>query len=575
MLKRGSRTLNSQDYLYVKRGICFPTCVATNLYVKESAHRSCLARLLLYLTSLFTSNNKQKTLTRSFTTYPRAQSPTSRTLLDTLPNNHTTSPTMGDSDNNSSSTESNDPHTPQHAAPHRPTNAARTLTAPSKLPKPRPISAPRFSLSPSHPGTQSSPAVPTTPLDWGEDWSRLSEEIKRRSPAVDMSSRPSAEQDSLFEGEESESASDDDEVLPKVAAIPVEEAARALQSAISFEATFGDSETREGESGDVEQSATSLSATSEDGEQKTVAILQPSTPEHVEGSASDRRRKQAECNDRQVGLHEAVAKVLRFDTNTNCHGPGSGQSVLQDSPIMLGESPASSTRAAKSTKNTYVPLSQTQCSPTTTIKTLAVTPRSAKEKKNADDPSSQIILRGLIRDAHREMMYFTLSHERFSLDDLRQGLGFAFSMLQAAHSKLAILAVLHDDMTDLSEAQLRSWMAQIDHIHPQTRHEPRMFVMFESLSSGEIRVALAEVVQSRLIVEDEVKQMKASLNWRLSELESNEESSRWLAVWVESLQNEHAGTAKGLLGDDEAEWDAIFTAIMAVTVVGFYLCIRG
>ena len=337
----------------------------------------------------------------------------------------------------------------------------------------------------------------------------MSAEIKRRSPAVDMSSRPSAEQDSLFEGEEPESESGDDEVLPKVAVIPVEEAARALQSAISFEATFGDSEAREGESGGAEQSTTSLSATSEGQEHETVATLQPSTHEDVVGSGSDQRSKQAECNDRQVGLHEAVAKVLRFDT----------KSVLQDSPTMLGES-----RAAKSTKNTDVPVSQTQRSPTTTIKSLVGTARSAKEKRSTDDPSSQIILRGLIRDAHREMMYFTLSHERFSLDDLRQGLGFAFSMLQAAHSKLAILAVLHDDMTDLSAAQLRGWMAQIDHIHPQSRHEPRMFVMFESSSSGEIRVALAEVVQSRLIVEDEVKQMKASLGWRLSELESNADS---------------------------------------------------
>jgi hypothetical protein len=222
---------------------------------------------------------------------------------------------MGESDSNSSSTESNDPHTPLHTAPYRPTNTTRTLTAPSKLPKPRPISA-RFPISPSHPQTQSSPVVPTTPLDWGEDWSRLSEEIKKRSPAVDMSSRPTAEQDSLFDESESDA---DDEVLPKVAPIPVDEATRALQSAISFEATFDG--VCEGASGDAEQSPASSSATSDGQEQKTVATPQPSTPEHVVGSVSNRRSKDAERGDHLVELAEAVSDVhySRWGQYSNAH----------------------------------------------------------------------------------------------------------------------------------------------------------------------------------------------------------------------------------------------------------------
>jgi hypothetical protein len=477
---------------------------------------------------------------------------------------------MADSDDNSTSTESNDPHTP--APQPRPQITARVLTAPSKLPKLKP-SPNRFPFSPSHLQTQSSPVVPTTPLDWGEDWSRLSEEIKKRSPAVDMSSRPSAEQDSLFEAEES----DDDEVLPKVAPIPVDEATRALQSAISFETSFD--EVRGGASGDAEQSTASLSATSEGHEHNTVAAPQPSTPEHVVGAVRDRRSTQAERDDHLVELGEAVAKVVTFDTIAKRNDPDfrrslqSLGSVLERSPAILGYTLKSSFRAPKSTNNATIPSSHTERLAATTVRSPAGTARVTKQKANTDDPSSQIRLRGLIRGAHREMKYLTLSHEGFSLDDLRQGLGFAFSMLQAAHSKLAILAVLHD-MTDLSAASLRSWMIQIDHIHPQTRHEPRMFVMFESLSPGEIRVALAEVVQSRLIVKDEVKQMTTLLTKRLTELESNAKSSRWLVAWVESLQNEHAGTAKGLLGEDEASWDAIFTAVMAVMVVGFYLCVR-
>jgi hypothetical protein len=475
---------------------------------------------------------------------------------------------MQTSDNDSSSAESNDPRTPLHTAPLHPTTTARALTAFSKLPKPKLLST-RFPLSPSHLQTQSSPIVPASPLDWGGDeWNLAVEETKNRSPLADMSSRPTAEQDSLFEETESDDDGDgDDEILPKVVTLPVEEAARALQSAISFEAAFG-----EVASGGAEMSTTSPSATTESQEQEAVDTPQSSRPEHV-------------------------AKVLGFDTDAKSSDSGSGQSVLEDSPTMLGESLPSSARTAKPTENTAASSSQPRRPSPSTIKPLAgtgraaqpkrhlpttLTPlagtaRAAKSTKNPDDPSSQIVLRGLIRGAHREMMYFTLSHEGFSLDDLRQGLGFAFSVLAAAQSKQAILAILHDDMTGLSAAHLRSWMTQIDRIHPQTRHEPRMFVMFESLSPGEIRVALAEVVQSRLIVEDEVKRTKTLLIKRLAELESNAKSPGSMGAWsdvVSSLQNEFAGTAEGLLGEKEADWDAVLTAVMAVMIVGFYLCVR-
>jgi hypothetical protein len=438
---------------------------------------------------------------------------------------------MSDSNSNSSSSESNDPRTPALAS-LRPTNTTRALT-PSKLPKLKPIST-RFPLSPSHPQTQSSPAVPTTPLDWGGEFSRLVEDVKKGSPA-DMSSPPTAEQDSLFDEEESDDDDDDD---------AVEEAARALQSAISFEASFVESQ--EGEGGDAEESATSLFAASEKQEQDVVAISQSSGPEHV-------------------------AKVPTLDANTDCCDSDTEQSMI-DLLSTVSESLASAARAVEPTKSADVPFSPID---TKSGRPLGGTSRAAKSTKNTNVPSSQTVLRGLIRGANREMMYFTLPHERFSLNDLRQGLDYAFSMLQAAQSKLAVLEVLHNDMPDLDAVQLRSWMTQIDHLDSQTRHEPRMFVMFESLSSGEIRVALAEVVQSRLIVEDEVKQKKTLLTKRLTELESYANSR--LGIWsdfVRSLQNETADTADGLLGEKEAEQDTIFTAVMAVIVGGFYLCVR-
>ena len=393
------------------------------------------------------------------------------------------------------------------------------------------------------------------------------EDVRKASPAADVMSRRTAEQDSLFEEDGSE---DDDEVLPKVVVAPVEEAARALQSAISFEAAFG--EIQEGESGDAksvdaegvdaegiepksrdaDESTASLFATSEKQEQEIVATSQSSSPEHV-------------------------AELPELVTNTDCCHPDSEQSKI-DLLRTVSESLASAARAVEPTKSADVPFSPTGCSSNTTCRLLAGTARAAKSTKNTDAPSSQTILRSLIRGAHREMMYFTLPHERFSLDDLRQGLDYAFSMLQAAQSKLAILEVLHDDMPGLDAVQLRCWMARIDHLDSHTCQEPRMFVMFESLSSGEIRVALAEVVQSRLIVEDEVKRTKSLLTRRLTELECNTKTSAFRGAWVDSVRillNESVGTANGLLGEEEAELDAVFTAVMAVMVIGFYLCVRA
>lgn len=384
--------------------------------------------------------------------------------------------------------------------------------------------------------------MPTTPLDWGGEFSRLVEDVKKASPA-DLSSRPSAEQDSLFDEEESDDK--DDEDLPKVHVAPAEEAARALQSAISFEASFG--EGHEHEDGDADEFTTSLPTAFEEQEQDIVATSQTSRPEHV-------------------------AEAPEFDTTTDCRDSDAEQSMI-DLLSTVSESLASAARAVEPTKSADVPFSPIESK---SGRPLGGTSRAAKSTRNTNVPSPQTILRGLIRGAHREMMYFTLPHERFSLNDLRRGLDYAFGMLQAAQSKLAILEVLHN-MPGLDAVQLRGWITQIDHLGSQTRRDPRMFVMFESLSSGEIRVALAEVVQSRLIVEDEAKQTKTLLTKRLTELESNAKSlvpvGSW-TVFVRSLQNETAGTADGLLGEKEAERDAIFTAVMAVIVGGFYLCVR-
>jgi hypothetical protein len=189
-------------------------------------------------------------------------------------------------------------------------------------------------------------------------------------------------------------------------------------------------------------------------------------------------------------------------------------------------------------------------------------------------PSPQTILRGLIRDAHREMMYFTLPHSQFSIDDLRQGLDFAYSMLQAVTSKSAILNSLQDmnDLNDMSAADLRRWMAHVDHLDPQTRNEPRILAIFESLSAGELEIALAELVQSRIIVEDGVTQTRALLK---DQVMTKEEKSRVATPKVDVPADPDGLSALcAFLDAEEPSWDALLTAIMVALFGALYISVR-
>lgn len=192
--------------------------------------------------------------------------------------------------------------------------------------------------------------------------------------------------------------------------------------------------------------------------------------------------------------------------------------------------------------------------PTLDALPLAIEEEEPHPLLNAIEPCPQTILRGLIRDAHREMIYFTLPHSSFSLDDLHDGLDYAFGMLQTATTKLAMLAVLLDDMANVQAVDLRRWIFSIDCLDPLTSYEPRMPVVFECLSTGEARLALAELVQSRVIVEDEVKRMKQMLERKAESLEREME--------IKVRDHEHAAL------------DAWVTAIMVVVIVALYLAVR-
>jgi hypothetical protein len=141
--------------------------------------------------------------------------------------------------------------------------------------------------------------------------------------------------------------------------------------------------------------------------------------------------------------------------------------------------------------------------------------------------SPEIVLRGLIRDAHPQMVHFTLPHSLFSPDDLRKGLQYAYSMLQAATSELTILELIADEATEMTESDLRRWIELVDDAFPLPCSEPRITAIFESLSIGEMKAALEELVHSRLAVESETEKTRMSLQ---SKMVANERQEKGMVI---------------------------------------------
>jgi len=190
--------------------------------------------------------------------------------------------------------------------------------------------------------------------------------------------------------------------------------------------------------------------------------------------------------------------------------------------------------------------------------------------------SPEMVLCGLIRDAQPEMIHFTWPHSLFSPNDLLNGLQYAHSMLQAATSKLAILALLSDYTTNMSATDLRRWIALVDNSNPQTRTESRMTVIFESLSVGEMKAALEELVQSRLVVEGELGETRWSL---LEMMVAKERQERHATPSVKTTvglddKTEHGTNERLVSADDDMAFDTFVTAVMVVLIGALYSCVR-
>lgn len=191
--------------------------------------------------------------------------------------------------------------------------------------------------------------------------------------------------------------------------------------------------------------------------------------------------------------------------------------------------------------------------------------------------SPEMVLRGLIRDAHAEMIHFTLPHSMFSPDDLRNGLQYAYSMLQVATYKLTILAMLDDEATNMTGSDLRRWVELVDNLNPRTRTETRISVIFESLSIGEMKAALEELVQSRLVVEGEAEKTQMLLMGKVVVKERQEKSVVIPAKRAAEIDQEGGiSTKKRRVCEEnnETALDAFLTAIMVVLIGVLYLCVR-
>jgi len=135
--------------------------------------------------------------------------------------------------------------------------------------------------------------------------------------------------------------------------------------------------------------------------------------------------------------------------------------------------------------------------------------------------------------------------------------------------------LLRDETTNMTGSDLRRWIALVDKSIPRTRTEPRVSVIFESLSVGEKKAALEELVQSRLVVEGEVEETRALLLRRILAKEFQERSAVTPVKRAAEFDNQ-GGSKKRRLSkeDNETAFDDFLMLVMVVLVGALYLCVR-
>lgn len=460
----------------------------------------------------------------------------------------------------SSDSESDRPHTPSPDAPVHRVTASRPSAALSKIPRLRATSTTSRSFSP--PRTPIGTATASTPLDWGSggDWSRLSQTTTHDMDEIrsDLDEAGGALLAEHSDDGHHDSTPDliDFAPLPSVTAPP--EPTRDVENTASeLEQVSSHGELEEAIDGDHTQDISASSptqATYEQDDTPAPTMLEAESPEidfsHIPASSESPEQLLPPATIRGPFLNIATKE------------PSTDESAGPNSQTILSSAPEKA---------------DGQLLPVTIDESILST---TTEKLSADEvsrPSPQTILRGLIRDAHQEMMYFTLGHSQFSPDDLRYGLDYAYSVLQAATAKLAILRVLRDDTIEMSTLELRRWITRVDHLDdPLSSYEPRMSVIFEYASGVEMKIALAELVHSRRIVEDEVKQMREMLAQRVAAGEQivQDASSLGDNIICQGDKADVTWFRREFFDAYETSWDAFLTVMMLITFGALYLCVR-
>jgi hypothetical protein len=479
----------------------------------------------------------------------------------------------------SSGSDSDHPHTPESVVPQKHKTTSRLFAAPSKIPKLRVASVSQ--VAPSPPRTPADCVTEPVTLDWGSggEWSALAGDIEASA------------------GEVCSEAVDDD--IP-LAEVTKSAASPALETTMASSRLFDD----------YEHTASNLKRPNDMLQSKEVS--DDDEPLMVFEDVDQRGDKEENGEEKVTGgvvleteSSDAAASHTSDSENSDMHttsgpeqfsefGSSEGHSDNDELPIVsiLGESNrhVSKQDGPDDVVAQEIELSDADASdasdsdvsvmklPTNKIRgPLLNTSERGRSTERRARISPEMVLRGLIRDAHPEMIHFTLPHSLFSPGDLRKGLQYAYSMLQAATSMLAILALLDDDTMDMSATDLRRWVTLVDNSSPKTRLEPRISVIFESLSVGEMKAALEELVQSRLVVEREVEETRESLIRGLGAKERLERSAIVPAESADDFDNEvECSTNKEgrVSGTSETAFDAFLTVVMVVLIGALYLCIR-
>lgn len=174
------------------------------------------------------------------------------------------------------------------------------------------------------------------------------------------------------------------------------------------------------------------------------------------------------------------------------------------------------------------------------------------------DRSPSAVLKGLIRDGHKSSMFFTLGDPRFSLELLLEGLEEAYITQQMALVQLALVSTLHDNLEGLSVTEVRKWTVRLQQLDPKTRFELKLPGFCYSLPRDVVKIAIIELVRSRVEVQLETLRVTERLMERVKKMEADDRKN----AWIQKMR-------------DEQKDESFVTLFMVISIGALYLCLSA